>query len=277
MYSLKGDRKESFGHLGNVSHYGRSNSVNENIGKGGSTYLPAIPDLNDTTNLIKLYRGPTETSNWLIRGRIMVGSSPGTHIQKQTKYTKKNALKEIKLLRENAGVTTFVSLQQVNESLKFKPMYHTLLKKVYTANERGNVPQETLGDSTHNGKTSMAGSTDAPLMRGRSLPTEPTFIRQPVVDGMVMADEDMIKLIKRLTELFNKKEILYLHCYGGHGRAGTVASLLLATIYGLAANDAMEHVQKYHDTRVWTENSESPASEVQRLQVRRLLASGDLV
>ena len=92
-----------------------------------------------------------------------------------------------------------------------------------------------------------------------------------------MADEDMIKLIKRLTELFNKKEVLYLHCYGGHGRAGTVASLLLAKIYGLAANEAMEHVQKYHDTRVWTENSESPASEVQRLQVRRLLATGNLV
>ena len=74
----------------------------------------------------------------------MVGSSPGTHMQKQTKYTKKNALKEIKLLRENAGVTTFVSLQQVNESLKFKPMYHTLLKKVYTAKERGNVPSRDI-------------------------------------------------------------------------------------------------------------------------------------
>ena len=239
--------------------------------------MPAIPDLSDNSNLIKLYRGPTETSNWLIRGRIMVGSSPGTHMQKQKKYTKKNALKEIKLLRENAGVTTFVSLQQVNESLKFKPMYQTLLKKVYTAKESGHAPQETFGDSANNGKSSMVGSTDTLLMRGRSSPIEPTFIRQPVVDGMVMADEDMIKLIKRLTELFNKKEVLYLHCYGGHGRAGTVASLLLAKIYGLAANEAMEHVQKYHDTRVWTENSESPASEVQRLQVRRLLATGNLV
>ena len=145
--------------------------------------MPAIPDLNDTTNLIKLYRGPTETSNWLIRGRIMVGSSPGTHIQKQTKYTKKNALKEIKLLRENAGVTTFVSLQQVNESLKFKPMYQTLLKKVYTAKESGHAPQEILGDSANNGKSSMVGSMDTLLMRGRSSPIEPIFIRQPVVDG----------------------------------------------------------------------------------------------
>lgn len=199
----------------------------------------------------------------------MVGSSPGTHMQKQKKYTKKNALKELKILKENVGVTTFVSLQQVNESLKFKPMYQTLLKKVYTA---GTPP-----DGADSGKTPMTGSTDPLRMHGPTLGREPSFIRQPVVDGMVMADDDMIKLIKKLTELFGKKEVLYVHCYGGHGRAGTVASLLLATIYGLAADNAMEHVQKYHDTRLWTEDSESPASEVQRLQVRRLLAAGNLM
>ena len=49
-----------------------------------------------------------------------------------------------------------------------------------------------------------------------------------------------------LKELFDNKEVLYLHCYGGHGRAGTVASLLLAVIYDLQPDDAMEYVQKYH-------------------------------
>ena len=294
LYSLKGNKKYqkkgnkntdilSLSKKGNnnnnnnnnntsLSLQGRSNSVTDDSGRGMNNYLPTLPNLGDDVYINKMYRGPTDTSNWLIRGRIMVGSSPGTHLNQTLKYNKKNAIKELKLLRNISGITTYVSMQQVNESLKFKPMYQTLLKKVYTTSEEEH-------DDNNDNTTTATLSPSTALRKHRNpkvLNKEPTFIRQPVVDGMVMTDEAMISLIKRLKELFDNKEVLYLHCYGGHGRAGTVASLLLAVIYDLQPDDAMEYVQKYHNTRIWTENSESPASEVQRLQVRRLLASGNL-
>ena len=42
---------------------------------------------------------------------------------------------------------------------------------------------------------------------------------------------------------------LYIHCRGGHGRTGTVCSLLLGRLYGIGAAEAMARYQWYHDTR----------------------------
>ena len=127
-----------------------------------NTYLPALPNLTDEMHLIKMYRGPTDTSNWLVRGRIMVGSSPGTHLNQTLKYSKKNASKELKILRDKAGITVYVSFQQVSESLKFKPMYQTLLKKIYV----GTSPIEDEGEMK---KSVVANSNDKALSPSSAL------------------------------------------------------------------------------------------------------------
>ena len=38
-------------------------------------------------------------------------------------------------------------------------------------------------------------------------------------------------------------EVIYLHCWGGHGRAGTVGSIVLGLLYGLNGNQAMKYIQ----------------------------------
>ena len=43
--------------------------------------------------------------------------------------------------------------------------------------------------------------------------------------------------------------VVYLHCWGGHGRAGTVVCLLLHLLYGLDAAEAMMRCQFVHDLR----------------------------
>ena len=45
-------------------------------------------------------------------------------------------------------------------------------------------------------------------------------------------------------------EVLYVHCWGGHGRAGTVAACLMAILDGLDPREALANTQKYHDTRL---------------------------
>ena len=42
---------------------------------------------------------------------------------------------------------------------------------------------------------------------------------------------------------------IYMHCWGGRGRAGTLGACLLGDLYGIGADDALLRVQKAFDTR----------------------------
>ena len=44
-------------------------------------------------------------------------------------------------------------------------------------------------------------------------------------------------------------EVLYVHCWGGRGRAGTVGACLLASLYGVDAEQALARVQRAYNTR----------------------------
>ena len=40
-----------------------------------------------------------------------------------------------------------------------------------------------------------------------------------------------------------------MHCWGGRGRAGTIASCFLAACYGLSADEILDRIQRAFDTR----------------------------
>ena len=44
-------------------------------------------------------------------------------------------------------------------------------------------------------------------------------------------------------------EKIYLHCWGGRGRAGTMAACILVSLYGLTGQEALDRVQLAYDTR----------------------------
>ena len=44
-------------------------------------------------------------------------------------------------------------------------------------------------------------------------------------------------------------ESVYVHCWGGRGRAGTLGACALAALYGLPADAALARVQRAFDTR----------------------------
>ena len=67
--------------------------------------------------------------------------------------------------------------------------------------------------------------------------------------------------------------MIYLHCWGGHGRAGTITCLLLHWLYGLNALDAMARCQFVHDLRRVPIVVGSPQTQTQRDQVCRVVAS----
>lgn len=53
-----------------------------------------------------------------------------------------------------------------------------------------------------------------------------------IPDHDVLPDLDLMSLIDELRHLLAAGEVLYLHCFGGHGRTGTVACALLQAVLG---------------------------------------------
>ena len=68
-----------------------------------------------------------------------------------------------------------------------------------------------------------------------------------------------------------KGEVIYLHCWGGHGRTGLVASIIIGLIYAYTPEKCMQLVQTVHDCRLTLKGVSSPNTLEQREQVIRVL------
>lgn len=85
--------------------------------------------------------------------------------------------------------------------------------------------------------------------RAQSISPQLRFREQPIPDqetvGNCLIEELLVELLDRL----GAGEIIYVHCRGGHGRTGTVCTLLLGRLYRLSSAEAMVRVQRCHDAR----------------------------
>merc|ERR1712078_745836 len=104
-----------------------------------------------------------------------------------------------------ADVTTFVNLTQ-EEEMPDISSYHTWMPRLQ--------------------EMEMA-------MRGEHVPSQLRFdILCEMPDGWVTSDIELAQLLERcLNELSDERRIMYVHCYGGHGRTGIVACSLLCLLY----------------------------------------------
>jgi len=107
----------------------------------------------------------------------------------------------------------------------------------------------------------------------RKLSKKPLIWRHlPIVDGCAAEEDDVLEaLVCDLLDDIRGGRILYVHCWGGHGRAGIVVTLLLAVLYGLPVTEAFKRCQGYHDCRIEPQGVKSPSTVSQRSQVKRLL------
>lgn len=119
--------------------------------------------------------------------------------------------------------------------------------------------------------------------RALALKPQTQFRKQPIPDQEVTDDGLVEHLVDELLGRLQEEEVLYLHCRGGHGRTGTICSILLGKMYGLSADEAMARYQRCHDARAqpvfaaegYTGSAEGSCVALfppQREQVSRLLA-----
>jgi hypothetical protein len=93
------------------------------------------------------------------------------------------------------------------------------------------------------------------------------FLHLPIIDGNVTTDSAMNRLVEDCIERVLKGEKLYIHCWGGHGRTGTLVAIMLGRLYNLPYTTALRYTQAFHDSRIYPQGVRSPQTPVQRAQV----------
>ena len=116
----------------------------------------------------------------------------------------------------------------------------------------GGAPHEHLGELA--GLTcfvSLQCKGEAHAYRDGVLRLNPaaTFETQPINDQSVTSDGLLVALALRILRRLHVGERVYIHCKGGHGRTGTVCSVVLGLAYSLSGPAALVLYQALHDLR----------------------------
>ena len=101
------------------------------------------------------------------------------------------------------------------------------------------------------------------------------FLHLPIVDGSVTSDDLVDRFCDDLIGKVLSGRRLYVHCWGGHGRTGTIIAVMLGRMYDVTTAQALARTQQLHDVRGDPQNVGSPSTPVQVAQVRRLLARAE--
>ncbi|CAL1147317.1 unnamed protein product [Cladocopium goreaui] len=160
--------------------------------------------------------------------KLLAGSFPGDR-------TEPNHSAKVRSLLDG-GVNTFICLQEHGELKRFTPYVTTA---------------ETLRKSE---------STE--------FPDALEFFHCPIQDNDVTSDDQLLCALRTLVKKLLQGRGVYVHCWGGHGRTGTLICALLVTCYGLSPAEAEDLYNKAERLR-GARNGIWPGSAVQREQVER--------
>jgi hypothetical protein len=137
----------------------------------------------------------------------------------------------------------------------------------------GSYPDsETIGPILAQGVTLFVNLVPGETTYLSSLDDNVKVLHFPIPSGGVPPSQtDIMKLINEILIHYYDGEHIYVHCVGGRGRAGTVASLLLGKIYGYDAYDAIEEAYRLANTREDTSRNFIPVPETNK-QVRLIVS-----
>lgn len=78
-----------------------------------------------------------------------------------------------------------------------------------------------------------------------------SFIHFPMKDmAPHKNDKELLDFCRKVAALIKSDEMVFLHCSGGHGRTGLVATIVLHLLTGYDADVLFEFIQFSHDQRV---------------------------
>ena len=205
--------------------------------------------------------------NWLIPQTIMIGQYPG-----MTPETNGPSSNECQLHIQNtvqdAGISLFCCLQTEVPSQEDEVGW----------NKDGK--DEVYLEPYHRRDFPRPFTRYGPLAQSFAKDTSSlSFLHKPIEDLSVpTCNRSMLALLSTLLQhLEHENQAIYLHCWGGRGRAGLIGSCLASLLFPeLSSRDILDWVQRGYDTRMGAANMQgglkrSPQTEQQRLFVREFV------
>eukprot|EP00197_Chlamydomonas_leiostraca_P006335 CAMPEP_0202865850 /NCGR_PEP_ID=MMETSP1391-20130828/6550_1 /ASSEMBLY_ACC=CAM_ASM_000867 /TAXON_ID=1034604 /ORGANISM="Chlamydomonas leiostraca, Strain SAG 11-49" /LENGTH=302 /DNA_ID=CAMNT_0049545731 /DNA_START=42 /DNA_END=950 /DNA_ORIENTATION=+ len=220
-------------------------------------------------------------ANWAVPGSLLLGRYPYCEPSRCAHDHAKGEAQLQQILE--AGITTFVSLQAevpAQDKMKmsgvdgFLPYKATaeLIKSALSPPPPMEIVEglrnPTLDKFLPKRKRETARDLDPEIHERFVTPSYTlNFLHMPVTDLSIPDATALKPLVDDLLARLDKGEKLYVHCWGGRGRAGTVGAIMLALGYGVSVDEALERVQRSFNTR--QDNKErSPETDEQHAFVR---------
>ena len=83
--------------------------------------------------------------------------------------------------------------------------------------------------------------------------TDKTFIQYEIIDRFIPKDlplfSNLIVVVSHIIKNLKDGQYIYIHCKGGHGRAGLVVSCILCYFYNYSSKEAMMLTNESHNNR----------------------------
>ena len=91
----------------------------------------------------------------------------------------------------------------------------------------------------------------------------------PIKDGSIADDKIIYDLVVNVYNWIKQGKLVYVHCWGGHGRAGTFVACFLQYGYKIDSKTALKYNTMFHNTRKHNSHKNSPQGVRQYAQIRR--------
>jgi len=237
---------------------------------------PALVPLNDDYERCATFG---DFANWLLPGSVMVGRYPYCEKSRCTSKAK-GELQLTKIIE--TGISTFVCLQaeipaQSQLSLAGKDgflPYRSTAELIKSSQSPPPGMETMMGLRNPTLNKFLPDKKRAPPSYQSQAPSYTLdFMHFPIVDLSVPSAAELATLVQDLADRVIKGEKIYIHCWGGRGRAGTVGACLLGKLYGLSADEAIARVQRAFITRGDTKYDRSPETDEQHALVRSYISS----
>ena len=242
--------------------------------------LPPLPPLPNpkTPDSYPQTHSFSDVAHWIVPGALMVGRYP--YVEPSRCSNREVGEEQMKDILERGGVRKFVCLQAelppqeqmpvggVKGFLPYRPTA-TLIAAALSG-----PPSLEVMEGLRNPhldaflpprRKADRHAKDANHMNAEAerLRIDISFAHRPLEDMEVpkttreirdIVDEEIAPFLTKKGGQGGGKEnsgggVLYLHCWGGRGRAGMVAAATLARLYGIPADEALERVDRALKTR----------------------------
>jgi protein-tyrosine phosphatase len=120
-------------------------------------------------------------------------------------------------------------------------------------------------DLTESGEYGLSSYVDELNEEASKARVTINYQRFPIPDMSAPTTEEMHHILKTLKDALKTDQVIYLHCYGGKGRTGTVVGCFLVE-QGFTGEEALLRIETLRGEEL-VKDGPSPETEAQRAMV----------